>query len=349
VHDLAGRTNLTEWYLPTKKGHEELVAFGRKPSEFNPTAFQGIHARHVLILFDESCGIPRSLWDAADSLISNEESRFLAVGNPDDPDSEFAEVCKPGSGWNVIGIDAFETPNFTAEPIPPDLKHLLISPTWVDEKRRKWGEANPLWMSKVRGQFPEISKDSLIPPAWIRRAQEADLQPGEPIELGVDVGGGGDLTVFALRRGPVVQIIGTNHDPDTMRNCGEVIRHLEETGAAVAKIDMNGIGRGMVNRLEEQGIPVVGINVGEGATDRAAFKNLRAELYWSLRERFEAQEIALDPNDHDLAAELVSLQYKPTSTGQVQIVSKKEMGSSPDRADAVMLAFAPRNDGPLIA
>jgi len=329
-------------------GNEELVAFGRKPSEFNPSAFQGIHSRYVLVLFDEACGMPRSLWDAADSLIANEESRFLAVGNPDDPGSEFAQVCKPGSGWNVIGIDAFETPNFTEEPVPPELRHLLISTTWVEEKRRRWGEDNPLWASKVRGQFPEISKDSLIPPSWIRRAQETNLEPAEPVELGVDVGGGGDLTVFALRRGSVVRIIGTNQNPDTMHNCGEVVRHLKDTGATVAKIDVNGIGRGIVNRLEEQGVPVIGINVGEASSELEAFKNLRAELYWGLRERFEAGQIDLDPNDDDLAAELVSLQYKLTSTGQAQIVSKKDMKSSPDRADALVLAFAPGNVGPLI-
>lgn len=87
---LAGRTNLTEWYLD-----KEIVAFGRKPSEYTPDAFQGIHAIYVLVVLDEACGIPESLWDAASTLTTNEYSRTLAIGNPDDPFSRFERVCRP--------------------------------------------------------------------------------------------------------------------------------------------------------------------------------------------------------------------------------------------------------------
>src|SRR5690349_19281618 len=60
---LAGRTNLSEWYIG-----KELVAFGRKPADQDPTAFQGIHARYVLLVLDEACGIPKELWDAGSSI-----------------------------------------------------------------------------------------------------------------------------------------------------------------------------------------------------------------------------------------------------------------------------------------
>jgi hypothetical protein len=69
---LPGRTNQTEWLLG-----KELVGFGRKPDELNPTAFQGIHARYVLVILDEACGV-HGLWDAAESLAANDDSRILA-------------------------------------------------------------------------------------------------------------------------------------------------------------------------------------------------------------------------------------------------------------------------------
>jgi hypothetical protein len=47
-------------------------SFGRKPSDYDPEAFQGIHAAAVLVLIDEACGVPKSLWDAASTLITNE-------------------------------------------------------------------------------------------------------------------------------------------------------------------------------------------------------------------------------------------------------------------------------------
>src|SRR5690606_32937627 len=128
--------------------------------------------------------IPLSLYEAADSLIANDFSKILLIGNPDDPASEFAKCCKPGSGYNVVPVDAFSTPNFTGEYVPDELRPLLIGKTYVEEKRRKWApswfwinkhgeqcdvrdgvkcvppagskpeDTNPYWQSKVLGRFP---------------------------------------------------------------------------------------------------------------------------------------------------------------------------------------------------
>jgi hypothetical protein len=331
-------------------GKEEMVAFGMKPSDTDPAAFQGIHARFVLVVFDEACGIPggkdnqsHSLWEAADSLLSNDESRFLAIGNPDDPQSEFANSCKPGSGWNVIGVGYQDTPNFTGEYIPDTLKPLLIGPLYVEEKRKKWGEKNPLFISKVLGQFPETTTDGLIPMAWIRAAQERELEPIGDNQLGVDVGAGGDKNVIAHRRGPVVRIIRRDTEPDTMVSCGNMLADLKRVRASLAKIDSIGIGRGMVDRAKELKKPVLGINVASSPRDSEAFVNLRAEGYWGLRERFRDGSIDIEETDDDLAAQLVELRYKRTSSGKIQIESKEEMkkrlGHSPDDADATMLSF----------
>lgn len=342
---LAGRTNQTEWFMQLGPQHEEIVAFGTKPDDWDPTAFQGIHARYVLVIFDEACGITAPLWEAADTLISNTDSRFLAIGNPDDPNTEFGEVCKPGSGWSVIGVSAHETPNFTGEEIPDHLRNLLISPLWVDEKLRKWGETNPLYISKVLGQFPELTTDGIIPIRWIKEAQDRTLAPGAPCQLGVDVGGGGDKSVIAIRRGGHVRIHSRDQNPDTMQTTGRILSVLRETGAEVAKVDEIGIGRGVVDRAKEQKAAVVGVNVGQSARDSESYANLRAEGYWGLRERFQEGSVDLDPADDDLAAQLADLKYKRTSSGKIQIESKDDLKRrgkpSPDEADAVMLAFLP--------
>jgi hypothetical protein len=97
------------------------------------------------------------------------------------------------------------------------------------------------------------------------------------------------------------------------------------------------------DRLEEQDKPVIPINVGKPAEDNDSFANLRAEGYWELRRRFEEGTVDIDPNDEDLAAQLVGMKYFRTSSGKIQIESKKDMRrrgmASPDEADAVMLAF----------
>jgi hypothetical protein len=350
---LPGRTNQTEWLMVNPRtGKEELVAFGQKPADMDPGAFQGIHARRVLVVFDEACGMPKALWDAADSLIANDDSRFLAIGNPDDPHSEFAEVCKPGSSWNTIPISVFDTPNFTGEDVPEELRHVLVGRLWVEEKRKKWGEKSPLYQAKVLGRFPDRVADGLIPFSAIKAAQARELRPDQPDELGVDVGAGGDKNVVCRRRGPVARIIREDQEPDTMISCGNLLADLRSTRASIAKVDAIGIGRGLVDRAREQNQPVRGINVSVSPTETAeasaefggdGFANLRAQAYWELRERFLSGAIDIDEEDDDLANQLASMKYKRTSKGKILVESKDDMRrrglASPDRADALMLAF----------
>jgi len=348
---LMGRTNQTEWFMQMANGKEELVAFGMKPDDLDPAAFQGIHARYVLVIFDEAGGINATpLWEAADSLIANDDSRFLAIGNPDDPETEFKRICDPGSGWNVIPISAFDTPNFTKEAVPDRLRPLLVGKMWVDEKKRKWGEENPFWISKVLGQFPGTTVGGLIPIKWIRAAQLRDLPPSLPHEFGLDVGGGSNNSTYCERQGPHYRIIQRDQNPDTMETCGTLLAFIHtrktltpEAPITKAKVDEIGIGRGVVNRAQEQKIKcVVGVNVSRPAKDKEHFANVRAEGYWALRETFQSGNIDIDEHDDDLAAQLVDLRYKRNSRGQIQMESKDDIKRrnkpSPDDADSLMLA-----------
>jgi hypothetical protein len=129
-----------------------------------------------------------------------------------------------------------------------------------------------------------------------------------------------------------------------MRTTGEVIRAIRTHCAEMAMIDDVGVGGGVVDRLHEQRQPAVGLNGAHRPRDRQRFVNARAEWYWELRERFEHGEIDLDPDDELLAEQLCSIRYGVDSAGRIQIESKDEMRgrgmASPDRADALVLAFA---------
>lgn len=349
---LPGRMNMTEWWIDS-----EMVGFGRSPADTDPTAIQGIHARRVLVINDEACGIGKALWDAEDSLIANDDSRILAIGNPDDPNTEFATVCKPGSGWNTIKVNAFSSPNFTDEPVPDWLKPLLISRTWVEEKRKSWGEESPLWKSKVEGEFPEQSTDSLVPLQALTAALTADIEPGEPNELGVDVARfGDDSSVIFHRRGAVAQRISKENKRDLMHLSGVVVNAIRETGATRVKIDDIGLGGGLTDRLRElktEGkiaaqVEIVPINVGEAPATNLMderFRNLRAELNWGMRTRFVDGKIKLLGDCDNLLSQAGQIKYKYTSAGEIQIEAKAEMkkrtkGASPDDWDALVLCFA---------
>lgn len=340
-HELPGRLNQTEWLIGN-----ELIGYGRKPADQDEHGFQGIHARYVLVILDEACGIPRQLWTAVEAITTGPDCRILAIGNPDDPATEFGEVCKRTGLWNVISVPASATPNFTNEIVPPEMRPLLVEPQWAEDLKASRGETSPEYVSKVLAEFPDASTDTLIPYGWIVRAQERDLAPGPLAELGVDVARyGTDETVIYRRLGPVARLQGVFGQQPTTETTGQVVKALRETHAVLAKVDGVGVGGGVVDQLAEQGFPVADMQAGARPNDPETFKNARAEWYWGLRQRFEAGDIDLDPDDTELAAQLAQIKYKYTSRGQLQIESKDEMKkrglSSPDRADALMLAFAP--------
>lgn len=338
---LPGYTNQTEWHIGG-----ELVGFGRKPQDMDMTGFQGIHAERVLVVFDEACGIPQTLWDAAETLVTNNASRILAIGNPDDPSSAFAKACAPGSGFHVLPISAFMSPNLTGEPIPEKLRSLLTSREWVEEMKVKWGEESPLYRAKIEGEFPDTSENALIPMGWLRAAVNREgVAPGEPITLGCDIARyGADETVIVERRGDVARIAHTHRGRDLTQATGHIVRLLRETGASVANVDDAGLGGGVTDNLKEQRLPANPINVGVAARDPRKFENLKAELFWNLRELCQEGTISL-PEDDTLLTQLGAIRYRIDSRGRVVIESKDEMKKrglpSPDRADALALAFAP--------
>lgn len=350
---LSGRVNQTEWW-----DGSELVGYGRKPADYDQAAFQGIHARHVLVIIDEACGVPKALFDAVDSLATNEHARVLAIGNPDDPTAHFATICRAESGWHVIHVDGLATPNFTGEPVPEPLRPLLPSPEWVEERRQRWGEGSPLWQAKVRGLFPEQADDGLIPLSWVLAAQrrwaEWDEQ-GRPTQLGrrvvsCDVARfGDDDTVIAIRQGQVVESLHRWHGLDTMAVTGHVIAKLAGQQTALAVVDVIGMGAGPVDRLREQGKSVVGFNASHASPRRdrsgeLGFVNTRSAAWWNLREQLDpayGATLALPPDDQ-MAADLTAPHWRVTSTGRVQVESKdairKRLGRSTDAGDAVVQA-----------
>lgn len=342
---LPGRLNAKEWFLG-----DELVAFGRKPSDENPSGMLGIHARHVLVVLDEAGGIPKSIWDAAASLAANESSRMLAIGNPDDPTSHFKKVCEPDSGWRVVRIDGFDSPNFTNEPVPDELRDLLLSRTYEQELLHDVGADDGIYLSKIRAQFAENQESSVVLLSWARACQHSELEPDNAlVELGVDVGAGGDETVWRERRGWVAGRTGRKKTPDWADGVALVLDAIDLCQPQRVKIDEIGIGYGMVGRLKELAregrhkAEIIGVNVGNPSTS-SRFPRLRDQLWWEIgRELSRSQTWNLAAVDDATISQLVAPRYAPDSAGRIHVEPKKEtikrLRRSPDDADALLLAF----------
>jgi hypothetical protein len=344
---LPGRLNQTEWLI-----EDRLVALGRSPKDTASTlasaAFQGIHAERVLGIIDEAAGVSPSVFAAVEGFATTEASRVLAIGNPDDPASEFARRC---ARWHNIKLSVFDTPAFTGEQVSDGLLRVLPSHTWVDERRAEWGEGSPLWQSRVLGEFPDTAEDALFSLGAVQAATTREAPEGGMVVISCDVARfGNDRTVFGLRRGNRYEQLLQLGQSSVTEVTGHAVPFWRQYGGRV-NVDEVGVGGGVVDSLKEQGVPVYGLNAGAGARDHERFANSRAEWSWGLRERMAEIQI---PNDPELIAELVGLRWKVDSRGRVLVESKEDMRKrglrSPDKADALMLAFSSQGrmlEGPL--
>lgn len=350
--DVDGRITLdAQWYMPIG-GEDELVAYGRKPQDLkNPedaaSAFQGIHARYVLVILDEAGGIPLWLWNGVDSIVTNEGARVLAIGNPDSAGTQFEKVCRPGSGWNVVRIDGYQTPNFTGEQVPEALAEGLLSKTWVEERCKRWGVNSAIFQSKVRGVFPKAADDLIISPALVSSARERDLSGdaiADPGHYGWDIARyGSDETVGYLNRAGMVRLIYSKHKQDTATTTDDIDHEIARHTDRASHIDHVGVGAGVYDRLRKRERRVHGFGAGERALDPRRFVNRRSEAWWALREAFEEGLVDLDPEDDELASQLQAPKWSRDARGRVVLESKDDMKKrgveSPDRADAVVMSF----------
>ena len=297
------------------------------------------------------------LWTAARSMATGFHNRIVAIGNPDDPTSHFAKVCRPGSGWNVIKISVLDSPNFTGEEVTESARENLTDQSYVDDMRNDFGEGSPTWTSKVMGEFPEIDEMSTIPLGWVYRAQERWqdwVDNGRPLEgrhlIGADIARyGGDKTAFAHKYGDVIEEIEVLPGGDTERTADRLLEHPNAT----AIIDTNGVGAGVYDKVRRRGMSALPLNVGNrtnlrDSSGQIEFYNLKAAAVWKLREALDPNKGARlcipAPNPQEaevIAADISAARWKTMAGGKIVIEDKKEvrkrLGRSTDRGDAVVL------------
>lgn len=315
----------------------------------NPDNIHGFHSPELLLIVDEAHAVKESHFDAAVRL---NPSRTLLAGNAFSTSGTFYESHHAKRHhYHHMRISAYETPNLTGEePAAPG----LINADDIADKALQWGADHPKFIAAVYAQFPDALEDSLVGRAAVEDAMHADAPSGEgapsaeedaqqPVYIGVDVGRFGDNeSVLCARRGQRVVALKSFGRVDLMRVAGETALMARELGAEAIFVDEGGLGGGVVDRLRELKAPVHGVQFGRKAPHPTRFANYRSEIFWELRRLLNDRLIAL-PDDEEMAAQLLSLRYDVSSSGQVWMESKRELRKkglpSPDRADALALAF----------
>lgn len=220
------------------------------------------------------------------------------------------------------------------------------------------GLPEPLRSQVLYGDFTIGMEDNpwqVIPTEWIRAAQKRWNEGERPAvamrALGVDVARGGrDETIIARLYGTWFDALlkhpGTS-TPDGP-TVAKYILEAQQDGAAIF-IDPVGVGSSPLDVLRSMNVRIEGVNAGAGTagldkTQRFGFANVRAEMYWRLREALDPTS-GLDlclPPDRELLADLSAPRWKPVARG-IQVEKKDDLkerlGRSPDAGDAVAIAW----------
>lgn len=287
-----------------------------------------------LLLIDEAAQVEDDLLlgAAIPTTAARPDGRIVLAGSPGAAEGAFFSFADAGDQ----GSEHVRT--FTWD---------LADATWIttdviDAARDALAPAQ--FAREFEARFADVgAQERVIDPAWIVAAQRCELEPSLRPVYGVDIArGGGDETVIVRVDGQA-RTVWTARGVDLMVTAGRIVALHRETNGAPIYVDAIGLGAGVVDRCREMGVNVSEFIASRRASNPERHANLRAQAWWAAREAFRAGEVDLDPDDRVLAAQLGAQRYKIASNGAILIADKASMRTSPDRADALVIALHARD------
>lgn len=329
---------------------------------------KGFHGRYMLWIVEEMQGMAQPIINTIMKTAVGEFNPILGLGNPShqyDPLAAFGRRSRV----TPLRISGYDYPNVVCdrEVVPGARSRQSIEDDLADADG---DENDPTYISQVRGVAPEQSTRALIRRKWCDAAAarwgDQELRAG-PLALGVDPSDSpsGDKSAISHWQGACCTEVDTFRAEDASKVGQKVYEIIKNPWNPVdpryVGIDAIGVGASTVNELKRLGVKIKTISGAMKAVpriDREAWRdadeeeatpntrqvpeaeryaNLRAQVYWRLREDLRLGRIAL-PDDSMLFEELCAIEYDDSS-GKILITDKKKLRStlsrSPDRADAV--------------
>jgi len=302
-----------------------------------PEALAGVHSDNVLLIVDEASGVPEQVYEAAAGSMSGHNATTLMLSNPTRSSGTFFESHnRMANSWWTRTWSCKNSP--------------LVSHEFVDEMELRYGPESNAYRVRVLGEFPLSDDNTIIPYHLVESAQNRDVVVSDEamIVWGLDVARfGSDATALCKRQGPIVTELRSWRGLDLMQTTGRIVAEYEALAPSKRPteilVDSIGVGSGVVDRLQELGLPVRGVNVAESPSMGDTYMNLRSELWFKCKAWLEDRSCKL-PKDDQLIAELTAIRYSFTSSGKMKAESKDEMRKrglgSPDLADALCLTMA---------
>ncbi len=331
-------------------------------NEESSTKAQGFHAEHLLIIFEETPGVPKPIMEAFQNTADGAHNIILAFGNPDHQLDNLHKFCGLPN-VTAIRISGKDHPNVVLN--NPAFIPGAVTVDGLRDKELRYGIDSPLYNSRALGISSGQSVSALIKLEWINSAIERgklfQFENGRFDEtkiegakaLGVDVANSetGDKAAIAKGKGSVLLSVVDFQCPDSNQlGKRDVLQIMNDELISPDKVgvDSVGVGAGTVNALKEMGKKVIALGGADAPIKikieksnekkEEDFKNLRSQMWWQLREDLRNGILSF-PNDQELVADLITPEWE-TKNGKIIIESKETIKSrlqhSPNKGDAVV-------------
>lgn len=305
----------------------------------------------MLIVVNEAKTVSHLIFEALERCTGY--NFWLNVSTPGEPRGDFYDSCNDPEFWHTRKVSAY------------DCTHLSIDDIRMAEK--KHGPNSFIFRSKVLAEFTTIGGTGVISEVYLNRLVEGikngivkKVTKGRK-RLSADLAAGRDECVFWAVQGNAIIEVEFFVEKDTTETEERFYQFwLKHGGNEECDIiaDDGGLGHAIIDRLVKRGVNVRRMLNQSRAIDTNQFGNRGAEMWYNLARLIEEGAIYIEPKylnikqSHDgmertLMRQLISRHYKKSETqGKITLVSKpqekEEFGvkCSPDKADALVLAFA---------
>ena len=307
---------------------------------------QGIHNPNLAVIVEEASGVSTDIINAMKGTLSNPNSLFLLIGNPNTRTCAFFDCFHSQKHkWKCLHWNAEETPESA----------------WFSRQRNRdieeeFGKDSDVYRVAVLGEFPHTDPRCLISSEDMELVGDRDLllpcsrleRPtgGIARQFGMDFArfGGDESTLFRRTGNSIVEKKIYAH--------GEPIRVVEESfwmqeaagwtdRETWFVADAGGMGQGVMFKFHDHNKKVIEFH-NNGTAIEKDYANKITEAWFNLSRLVKTQRCYI-PLDPLTVAQLSNRQYFTNKKGQLILESKDEYirrgYDSPDRADGLVLAF----------
>lgn len=319
----------------------------------------GYHENNMTFILEEAQGIPQKIVETIEGTLTNLGCQMIAIGNPNTRNCAFA---------SFFDDDSWQQHRFNTEEDAPKLLkaknpvHRVLGEGLVarnERLERKYGRESDVYRVRVQGRFPSQDPNCVISADDLWACTKTDMvscamERPNLRAFGTDLAafGGDECVVYQLQGNAIIA-----EWQKTILDPAVAVKHSFRMQSdshwmnpeCIHVFDMGGLGAGVrhlyYNRPGGRHHPFVS---NGKARDSREYADRLTEAFFFLAELAKTRRIHI-PKDAKLIKQLSSRQYELDVKTRLVVESKKvfrkrmvsegQSGESPDRADALVMAF----------